>query len=259
MKTNSRTSNLVLTLAAAMTTLAVIATSANASVIVDGSKVQGVPTFAVQGTLLAIDGPQSDQVGNISAPQGPDWADDADDGWELLGGTIFAENNRVGWEPDGNGGTNADVRTGSFVSAASGNQARWTFDVPDGSIIHNVYARWNHQANAGSGHTYSYDEGVLTQFVRAGANSINDLSLEVLPSNTGPQNISFERIFAGDITVADGDGFAVTFDAASGFANIDAVVIDVTLAAAGTAPEPSTLILAALGLVGLVGTRRRNR
>ena len=42
----------------------------------------------------------------------------------------------------------------------------------------------------------------------------------------------------------------------TGFAE---VAITATAPATGTAPEPSTLVLAAFGLVGLVGTRRRRR
>lgn len=194
---------------------------------VTADKIQGTPTYAVQGTLLVIDGPQSSQsVQTISAPQGPDWPEDIDDGWELLGGSLFRENNRTGFEADG---TPILYLTGSFSSAASGNQARWTFDLPDGAIVHNVYTRWNYQGNSGSGHIYSCNEGSLLQYATPNSKSINNLTLQWLPSDAGAQNISFERILAGDITVTGGDGFAVTFDAQSGFANIDAVVIDYSL------------------------------
>ena len=233
---------------AVLASLGLAATSANAAYVV--TNVQGTPTHAVQGTLLAIDGPQSAQGGNITGPQGPNWAENADDGWELLGGTIFKETGRSGWEPDGTDDSLA--WTGYFNSAASGNQARWTFDVPDGTIIHNVYATWYSQSNSGEGHTFSYNEGALTSFVRAKANSVNNLQLQWTAADNDPHNINFERIFAGDITVAGNDGFAVTFDAALGFANIDAVVIDYT-----AIPEPTTTALLGLGGLALILRRRK--
>ena len=53
-------------------------------------------------------------------------------------------------------------------------------------------------------------------------------------SNLDTHDETFERIFAGDITVAGGDGFVVTFtqfaEGANAFPYIDAVVLDFTAA-----------------------------
>lgn len=237
---------------AALTGLALVAGSAHAAVVVDGSKVQGVPAYTVQGTLLAIDVPSSIAAGGFSGPGGPDWADDADDGFSLpaIANFMYNEDNRPGWEPDG---TDADAAPISWIWNKPSQSVTYAFDLSDGAIIHNVYATWHHQSNSGTGHTYTNDEGTLQTFTRTVASaSAGDLVLQWTDDEAGTHNETFERIFAGDITVADGDGFVVTFTTSSDsnrFPYIDAVVVDYTV------PEPGSLAL--LGLGGLLIARRR--
>ena len=230
---------------------------AQSAILVDPSKIQGTPTFEVQGDLLIIDVPFSNELGgNNSAVQGPDWSEDSDDGFTLTGGSTFSEGSRPGWEPDGT--LVSAHRTGSFVSAASGNTATYTFDIPNGSVIYNVWGTWYNQGNSGSGHAYSYDELTSDTFVRPAANSSNHLQLQWTASDSSLINSNFQQIFASDITVTGGDGFELTFTAQSGFANIDAIVIDYLTPASAAAPEPSTTAFLAVGLAFIAGFRKRD-
>lgn len=240
---------------AAITCLALLTGSAHAAVIVDGSKVQGTPTYTVQGTLLAIDAPTS-QGSNFSGPDGPDWPEDADDGFTMDSGySIGPDASRSGWEPDGTAAGSA--QTGFTFSTADGTGVSWTFDLPDGAIVHNVYSHWSHQGNSGSQSTMSYDEGTPTSILRPARNSSSNLVLQWTDSAATDHNRNFERLFAGDITVAGGDGFAVTFtvdpNSLEGgvFPYIDAVVIDYT-----AIPEPGAALLGALGVLLLLRRRR---
>ena len=254
MKLNYKTS---MSLAAAMGCLGLAATSAQAAIIVTPSHIQGTPTFAVQGTLAAIDAPTT-QGSNFSGPDGPDWPEDADDGFAMDSGYSIGPDagGRPGWEPDGTDAGSAP--TGFTFGTADGTQVSWTFDLPDGAVVHNVYSHWFWQSNSGSQSTLSYDEGTLTTIPRPATNSINNLQLQWTDSAAGEHNINFERVFAGDITVAGGDGFAVTFtvdpDSLEGnvFPYIDAVVIDFT-----PIPEPSAAMLLGLGGLGVFLRRRR--
>jgi hypothetical protein len=111
----------------------------------------------------------------------------------------------------------------------------WTFDLPDGSIVHNVWATWVHQDNSGTGHTYTVDEGTPMTFTKtAAAGSTGNLVLQWTAADASVYNSNFQRIFAGDIAVAGGDGFVVTFtQVQSGtYPYIDAVVVDYTIPSA---------------------------
>ncbi len=238
---------------AAITCLAQLIGSAHAAVIVDGSKVQGTPTYTVQGTLLAIDEPASDDTTTtfIYGPAGPDWPDDSNDGFSVLTGAQIAINEwRSGmWEPDGTPDTGDNV---SYMFNKPGQSVMWAFDLPDGAVIHNVYATWAHQGNSGANHAYSYNEGSLETFVRPAANSTGDLVLQWTAADTDTYNAFFQRIFAGDITVAGGDGFAVTWTQGDGgYPYVDTVLIDYTVI-----PEPGAPLLGALGAMLLLRRRR---
>ena len=249
MTTQNRTRTVLTLAAVAIASLVLTSASTNAAVIVTPDHIQNavVPT----GTLIAIDTLYSADP-NV-----------ADVGWALLSGgsgddPSGSTNNRFGWEPDG---TDDTLNTGGWHQrflTGVGAQASWTFDLPDGTIIHDVYAKWAHQGNSGSGHEYSYDEGVPTTVPRAAAASLGDLVLEWIAADNDPHNANFENVISGPITVAGGDGFALTFTSAGNFPYSDAVVLDFTTpAAAAAAPEPSSFGIAALGLFGLVGFRRR--
>jgi hypothetical protein len=200
--------------------------------------IQGVPTYAVQDTLLVIDVPSSDVPGTFSGPgDSPDWPGIGDDGFSLpaVANFMVNETSRPGWEPDG---TKADAAPISWLLNRPGQSVAYAFDLPDGASIHNVWATWHTQGNAGVGHTHTYDEGTLTTFTHtAQVASAGDMILRWTDSDGGGHNETFQRIFAGPITVAAGDGFVVTFTQGptnNKFPYIDAVVIDVTPPAAPT-------------------------
>jgi hypothetical protein len=237
MKTTMKNSNLTILAAAALAAVVLTSTSARAGIEVTPGHLQGTPTFAVQGTLLAIDEPSSMDTTTtfINGPAGPDWTDDADDGFSVLTGAQIAINEwRAGmWEPDGTPDTGDNV---SYMFNKPGKSVTWAFDLPDGSIVHNVWATWFHQGNSGTGHTYTVDEGTPMTFTKtAAAGSTGNLVLQWTAADASVYNSTFQRIFAGPIVVAGGDGFKVTFtQVQSGtYPYIDAVVVDYTIPAGG--------------------------
>ncbi len=196
-------------------------------------KIVGTPTYPVVGTLHVVDWPSS-MGSSISAPAGPDWPEDADDGFKLLSGGITPEGNRPGWEPDGT--AVSAQRTGHVNHGVS--TLRWTFALPNGAIIHNVYASFFHQRNSGTGNTYSYDEGTPITMARPDRGSVGNLVLKWTASDNTRVDVGFERIFEGPITVGGGDGFALTLTTGGGIVYIDAVVVDFTIP-----PPAGTVIL----------------
>jgi hypothetical protein len=136
-----------------------------------------------------------------------------------------------GWEPDG---TAANAPHIAWVNNKPGNSVTWTFALPDGATINNVYAAWGYQGNSGSGHTYTCNEGTPTTFTRSAAASTNNLRLKWTNSGGTIYNADFQRIFAGPVIVAGGDGFKVTFTqvGSGAYPYIDAVVVDYTIPSA---------------------------
>ena len=208
----------------AVTMAVVLAASANAAIEVTP---EHIVSGSATGSLMAIDAPTT-QGNRLDGPLGPDWPDDADDGFELLAGAILYPEGggRIGWEPDG---TDDSTKQVAFQYGGAGTQVKWTFDLPDGAIIHNVYGRWHYQGNSGSGHTWTYDEGTLTTFVQAAGGSAGDLVLQWTAADMDTHNANFQKLFSGPTLVAGGDGFAVTFTHNGGYPYPEAVVIDYTV------------------------------
>ena len=253
----------LLTLAAvALVTLAVTATSATAAVVVTPDH---IVSGSATGTLVAIDVPFVTVNPTFG---GPDWPEDADDGFTAPvaanDGIREAMNGTSPWEPDGTllseargfftfGNGPAPSVTWNFDLAASG------IDLPDGSVINAIYATW--LTRNVDGITYQYTEGAASDSIvrqRSGAAPAADLQLKWTDSALTEHTGNFERIFTGPITVVGGDGFELWgTDNIGNAAHIDAVVIDVTTGP--VIPEPTTLLLAALGLLGLMGFGWRRR
>lgn len=228
-------------LAIAAVTLLALAASAGAAVVVTADHIVS-SAYGVTDTLQVVDNPSSTMAsgGTFSGPAGPDWAENADDGFALLAGSVIVgEGNRPGWEPDGTGDDWYAAPRIAYSRNAPNTQMTWSFDLPDASIIHNVYADWRYQTNSGTDHVYSYDEGTPTTLTRPAGASGGDLVLQWTSGASTDYNVNFQRLFAGPITVAGGNGFALTFTHGPGgghYPYVDAVVLDVTLPAGG--PEP---------------------
>jgi len=152
MTTQNRTKT-VLTLAfVAMAFLALTAGSANAQVTVTPDHISTDP--GVQSTLLAIDVPYS---ASLPFTGGPDWPEDADDGFLVVNHAVQESWTNGKWEPDGT--PQAENRAYQVYPNASPN-VTYTFDIPDGAIIYAVYATWATRAKLYA--RYHYGEGAAS-------------------------------------------------------------------------------------------------
>jgi len=245
----------------AAVSLFALATSAGAAIIVTPDH---IVSGSATGTLVAIDVP------HVATPAygGPDWPDDADDGFTTANDGIMEPMGTSRWEPDGT----PIGEAGSYFTYGNGPVpgVKWTFntaasgiDIPDDSIINAIYATWNTRNRDGI--TYQYTEGAASDSIvrqTGGAAPAADLVLSWVDSLATTRNGNFERIFSTPITVTGGDGFELWgTDNIGNAAHIDAVVLDVTLPGGPVIPEPSTFVIWALGLLALAwyGWRSRGR
>jgi len=247
----------ILTLAAVvMAALAIMATSANAAMIVTPDH---IVTGSATGTLVAIDVPT---VPN-GTTGGPIWttgggiiATAADNGLATVGAGIMEPYGASPWEPDGTPAGEA-VTYGTYPTknpnvSYNFNLAASGIDIPDGSIVNAVYATWATRGKDGASYTYNEATADSTTRLHSVSPAAN-LVLSWTDSLSATHNANFDSLFQGPITVSGGDGFALwVIDNVGNTAHIDAVVLDVTIA-----PEPATLAL--LGIGGLIMLRRRRR
>ena len=252
-------SKAILALAAVASVMLV--TKSEAAEIVDPGK---IVSGTASGTLVVIDVPFVTD-GNYPQSGGPAWvtsaslvASTADNGFTTRS---FGIRERFGgrspWEPDGTPFSQAfdqgTFPTGSPNVSYNFNSADSGIDIPDGAIINSVYATWTSRGG-GDGATYAYTEGASSESL-AQTHTVNptgDLVLSWLDDVNVSRNGNFQRLFAGPIEVADGDGFELTaIDNLGNAAHIDAVVIDVTLPAA--VPEPASVAIWSLLGLGLTG------
>ena len=235
-----KTKRNMLTVVMVMAAMGLAAGAANAAIIVDASKIQ---SGSATGTLVAIDVPYAPTYPQAG---GPDWtgfatADPADNGFTTRMQSIRERYQHSPWEPDGtpyseayDQGTYPTVTPNvsyNFNLAASG------IDIPDGAIINGVYATWTPRGG-GDGATYAYSEGAASGLL-AQTHTVNpagNLVLSWTDDVAVTRNGNFQRLFAGPIIVAGGDGFELTaIDNLGNAAHIDAVVLDVTF----PVPEPT--------------------
>ncbi len=247
----------IITLALA---IAACAEMSQAGIIVTRGHIVG---GAATGTLVAIDSPFiSNANGTTGSFGGPAWtttstifAHQADQGFAAPSspsGDGIREFDIAGtpWEPNGTPFSQArgyyiypdgpsPGTTWNFNLAASG------IDLPDGTIIHGVYARFGGRNNDRA--RYEYNEGaasanlVVDQF---SSGSAGNLVLRWFDADGNPRDSNFQRIFSNPITVTGGDGFQlrVTDTTLGNAGHIDAIVLDTSLPKANDVPAISTLL-----------------
>ena len=237
-----------------------VAELANAGIIVTRGHIVG---GSATGTLVAIDSPFiSIANGTTGSFGGPVWT---------TGGTIYAHPADQGfaapsspsgdgirefdiagtpWEPDG---TPFSQARGYYIYPDGPSPGTtWTFnlassgiDLPDGTVIHGVYARFGGRNNDRA--RYEYTEGtssanlVLDQF---SSGSAAHLVLRWFDADGNPRDSNFQRVFSNPITVTGGDGFQlrITDTTLGNAGHIDAIVLDTSLPKANDVPAVSTLL-----------------
>jgi len=225
MMTTQKRIKRVLTLAALAMALFGLTVSANAQIIVTPDHISSGSATA---TLVAIDVPYQ---ATWPASGGPDWPEDADDGFTTVNNPIQEPRTGVtsNWEPDGTPLSEAVP----YFTYGNGPvpSVKYVFDIPDGAIIYAIYATWFTRNKDGC--TYEYTEGAASDTTgrrQDGAAPNNDLVLSWTDSDTNPHVGDFELLFDGPITVEGGDGFELwATDNIGNAAHIDAVVIDVEM------------------------------
>ena len=198
-------------------------------VVVTPGHINGVPVYGVTGTLVAVDVPYLGAAPSISGPVGPDWPENADDGWRLFSDSSAAPYGSTSpWEPDGTALAEAVT-----LRLGSGQGASYTFDLPAGTVINAIYATW--QSRVSSGATWGYTEGAASDsnIVSMASAPTADLALDWTDAATTVRTGNFQRVLAGPIAVLDGDGFTLNALRSSNHLLADAVVLDVTLPVAG--------------------------
>ncbi|MGB1130085.1 MAG: formylglycine-generating enzyme family protein [Haloferula sp.] len=164
---------------------------------------------------------------------GPDWADDSADGFRLVAGSVDTETQGVSpWETDGARPQGQQRFIGSGINTS------WTFNtkdgrchLPDGAVIHAIYATWTQRGRSGA--TYSYTEGQQSHSANADHESLPhpELELHWTDADDVVRTSSFQRIFSGPIQVVGKDGFTLNAQKMLGKNShqTDAIVLDVTL------------------------------
>lgn len=239
--------------------IAAVTGVSNAGIIVTRGHIVG---GSATGTLVAIDSPFiSNVTGTAGSFGGPAWA---------TGGSIFAHQADQGfaapqspsgdgirefdaggtpWEPDG---TPFSQARGYYIYPDGPSPGTtWTFNlaasgisIPDGTVIHGVYARFGSRNNDRA--RYEFTEGAASEnlvLIQSTA-SAADLVLRWFDSDGNPRDSNFQRIFSSPITVTGGDGFQlrITDTNLGNAGHIDAIVIDTSLPKINQAPAISTLL-----------------
>ena len=235
---------------------------ANAGIIVTRGHIVG-GTAPATGTLVAIDTPFISNASDTTPTfGGPVWT---------TGGAIFAHQADQGfaapsspsgdglrqfdaggtpWEPDG---TSYSQARGYYTFPDGPSPGTtWTFnlassgvDLPDGTIIRGVYARFGGRSTDKA--RYEFTEGTATgnlvvdQSVASG--SAGDMVLRWFDADGNPRDSNFQRIFSTPITVTGGNGFQLSVtDSTGNSGHVDAIVLDTSLPKANDVPAISTLL-----------------
>jgi hypothetical protein len=232
---NTRKRNKTLLTLVALAVIALIATSANAQIKVTSDhivSIDGEPNAPATGTLIAIDVPYVD-VAAFPASGGPDWSEDADDGFVTFNSPLQEYDDTSRWEPDGTpiAEAMAFYTYHPSIKNCPTPGVKYVFDIPDGAIVNAIYATWNTRGTDGC--TYQYSEGTASGSIPQLQEDDNppaaDMVLRWTDSDSATHDGEFQRMFTGPITVTGGDGFEVwATDNLGNAAHIDAVVLDVS-------------------------------
>ncbi len=247
---NSKRTRTVVTLAiVAMAAIALTAASANAAITIPADTdhlVEG----SVTGTLIVIDVPTLSKttldtaaVFTPAVPGGPTWitdpvagtiAHEADNGFYVQT-TVGDQYGISPWEPDGTpygeaycygayNGTDPEV-------SYRFNLADCGIDIPDGSVINAIYTTWTTRGKDNADYSWTEGEDANSVNVQFPVAPVDDLILRWYDDTATGHDADFQKIWAEPITVTGGDGFKLDEYRKPNTAHIDAVIIDVTLAA----------------------------
>lgn len=235
---------------------------ANAGIIVTRGHIVG---GSATGTLVAIDTPYISNASATGTFGGPAWttggttfAHQADQGFAAPSspsgdGIREFDSGGIAWEPDGT--PISEAKGYHIYPDGPSPGTTWTFnlatsgiDLPDGTIIHGVYARFGGRTRYSLTHKarYEFTEGAASGNVmvdQSDLGSAADLTLRWFDATGYPRDSAFQRIFSSPITVTGGNGFQLSVTDTTGDAgHIDAIVLDTSLPKANEPPAISTLL-----------------
>lgn len=194
------------------------------------------PTYAIIGSLRAVDVPYQGTTFPIPGPVGSDWPENADDGWSMLAGSNLEANHGTSpWEPDG-----TPLGEAQTLRLNSEPGSTYTFNLPDGTVINAIYATWLVRSTSGA--VWSYTEGAangsLNRTMTTGP--AGNLVLSWTDAASGAHQGNFERLFVGPITVEGGNGFTLKAVRTGNTHQADAVILDIGTDT--TAPQLTSIV-----------------
>ncbi len=166
--------------------LLICTASANAGIIVTSDHIS---TGSAVGTLMAVDVPY---FATLPGTGGPDWAEDADDGFLVVNHAVQETWTNGQWEPDGT--PQAENRAYQVYPNAAPN-VTYTFDIPDGSTINAIYATWAKRSNLFGRYHYSEGAALDSLDVVQTGHPLTDLGLDWTDDVNAVRTAPFQLLF----------------------------------------------------------------